>query len=115
MAIGFTPIIPMNPIQANPDARFQRFGTNDSQLFGKPMLTGSVAPKTQSPQVQLPAVTPPATAQAPVHKLPEVGSLTGEGLFAKTSVSPFGHLGQAGNQSGMQKTPQPGSQLDIKV
>jgi len=115
MAVGFTPIIPMNPIQTNPDARFQRFGTNESQLFGKPMLAGFVAPKVQTSQVQLTAVTPSATNLTPMYKLPEVGPGAGEGLFVKASVSPLSHMGQASNQSGLQKTPQPGSYLDVKA
>ena len=37
MNLAGTPLIPLYQVQANPDARFQRFGRNDGQLFGKPI------------------------------------------------------------------------------
>ena len=42
MAIGTTPIIPLYRVQPDPNARFQRFGVNDSQLFGKPLVETDV-------------------------------------------------------------------------
>lgn len=45
MGIGFSPLIPLYRVQPNPDERFQRFGVNGSQLYGKPILQlGSSAP-----------------------------------------------------------------------
>lgn len=38
MAVGAVPLIPLYRVQPTPDARLQRFGVNDSQLFGKPLL-----------------------------------------------------------------------------
>jgi hypothetical protein len=115
MAIGFTPIIPMNPVQPNPDARFQRFGTNESHLFGKPLLADFVAPKAPNSPVQLPTVTSPPATQAPVHQ-PAVGNpWLGDSTVAKASMSSPGYSGQVGNRSGVQMTPQLGSKLDIKA
>jgi hypothetical protein len=39
MAIGMTPLIPLDRVIADPAARFERFGVNNDQLFGKPMVT----------------------------------------------------------------------------
>jgi len=39
MAIGMTPLIPLDRLVPVPDARLQRFGVNNSELFGKPMVT----------------------------------------------------------------------------
>lgn len=44
MPISPTPIIPLYRVQASPEARFQRFGVNDSQLFGKPLNGAAEAP-----------------------------------------------------------------------
>lgn len=38
MGIGQAPLIPLYRFRADPEARFQRFGVNDSQLIGKPLL-----------------------------------------------------------------------------
>lgn len=48
MAIGMSSLIPLYRVQPDPEARFQRFGVNDSQLFGKALVTfGSGAPAAQ--------------------------------------------------------------------
>jgi hypothetical protein len=39
MALGMTPLIPLNRVVPDPNARFERFGQNNDQLFGKPMIT----------------------------------------------------------------------------
>jgi hypothetical protein len=39
MAIGMTPLIPLDRVIPDPAARFERFGINNNQLFGKPMVT----------------------------------------------------------------------------
>jgi hypothetical protein len=51
MPIGALPTIPLYRVQPNPDARFQRFGLNDSQLYGKPMAEFS-APALRPAQVE---------------------------------------------------------------
>ncbi|GLH73032.1 hypothetical protein GETHLI_15340 [Geothrix limicola] len=43
MAIGATPLIPLYRVQPIPDARLQRFGVNNAQLFGKPMVEFTAA------------------------------------------------------------------------
>jgi hypothetical protein len=49
MAIATAPISPLYRVQTDPAARFQRFGANDSQLFGKPLLK---APEGRPSQTQ---------------------------------------------------------------
>lgn len=39
MPIGPAPLIPLHRVIPDPEARFQRFGVNDSQLIGKPILS----------------------------------------------------------------------------
>ena len=38
MAIGMTPLTPLHSVLTDPEARFQRFGSNGSQLYGKPLV-----------------------------------------------------------------------------
>ncbi len=52
MAIASTPLIPLNQVQADPQARFQRFGVNDARLFGKPInFAPEAAPRPQRPRI----------------------------------------------------------------
>lgn len=37
MNLAGNPLIPLYQVQADPNARFQRFGRNDGQLFGRPI------------------------------------------------------------------------------
>jgi len=60
------PSIPMNRIQPDPEARFQRFGANNSQLYGKPMV-GPVTPKAQTSQSQ-PTVVSRTTLHRPPYR-----------------------------------------------
>jgi len=46
MTIGMTPLTPLHPVLTDPEARFQRFGSNGSQLYGKPLV--NVAPATRA-------------------------------------------------------------------
>jgi hypothetical protein len=39
MAIGFPPLIPLDRVVPDPGARFERFGVDNLQLFGKPLDT----------------------------------------------------------------------------
>jgi hypothetical protein len=39
MAIGFPPLIPLDRVVPDPNARFERFGEDDTELFGKPLDT----------------------------------------------------------------------------
>jgi hypothetical protein len=54
MALGMTPIIPLNQVLPNPEARFQRFGLNDSKLVGTPVV--QLASSRASAAPELPAV-----------------------------------------------------------
>lgn len=73
MGIGQSPLIPLYRVQADPAARFQRFGANDSQLLGKPLLAPSNPPKL-APQI----------SQAERHPSPPHG----EDLQATPNFSP---------------------------
>jgi hypothetical protein len=39
MAIGFPPLIPLDRVIPDPNSRFDRFGVDSTQLFGKPLDT----------------------------------------------------------------------------
>lgn len=54
MAIGTTPLIPLNRVLADPEARFLRFGVNDSQLFGKPLVSFPTQPRPPEPPTKPP-------------------------------------------------------------
>lgn len=71
MAIGAMPLTPLYPVQANPDARFQRFGLNDSKLEGKPLLDltpSEVRPAPPQRTVARPAVQHRSTMETPAAK-----------------------------------------------
>ena len=54
MPLGTDPIIPLNRLVPNPDVRFQRFGLNDSRLFGQPLLaSGPRIPPAKPPEAAL--------------------------------------------------------------
>jgi hypothetical protein len=83
MAIGAIPTIPLYRVQSNPDARFQRFGLNDSQLFGKPMADFTV-PAVRPAQVPR---TQPRPEEAPVRSQPIVTAKPQESPATAVSYS----------------------------
>ena len=110
MSVGLSPILPMNQVQPNPEARFQRFGKNDSQLYGSPMVD-LTAPKAQAPKTVLPHT---ATAQVAGQQ-----SLSGNGVpeTAKMAVSSEPsptYSARAGSVSSG-RGPQPSSHLDTQA
>ncbi len=114
MALSSMPIIPMNRIQPDPEARFQRFGANNGQLYGKPMVD-LVAPKAQASPTQPAVISRTATEQTAVQSAPEDrrGAGVGQGPVP-VKVSP-GYSGEAGNPAGAGIVPQPGSYLNTKA
>jgi hypothetical protein len=80
MAIGFSPIIPLDRVVPDPDARFQRFGVNDTQLFGKPLLA---AEPNYRPSLPTWAMSSPATG--PVQA-PSAGAAPGPGQLVDLIV-----------------------------
>jgi len=77
MAIGFPPIIPLDRVVPDPNARFQRFGIGDTQLFGRPLLTTvpdylpsrpGWAPSSQPAAPALPAGYTAKAVTAPAEK-----------------------------------------------
>lgn len=57
MTLGTTPIIPLYQVQSDPQARFQRFGRNGEQLFGKPI---NAELQTMRSSARTAATTPPS-------------------------------------------------------
>ena len=113
MAIGTTPIIPLNRIQANPDARFLRFGLNDSQLFGKPLVSLPNRPPPPEPQK-------PTQRPEPIRKEPKDTREAAPGIGNDLGKSPA-TLDLAATYSGRAgpvpvpppSLPKPGSFLDV--
>ena len=81
MAIGFPPLIPLDRVIPDPNARFERFGEDNTELFGKPLLTS--VPNYQPSQPAWEATTPDfqpqrAPALAPDYSM-QAGNLAGRG------------------------------------
>lgn len=120
MAIGAIPLIPLHRVLPSPDARLQRFGLNDSQLFGKPLVTLTV-PEARPSQLQRKV---PHTVVEPIQSQGTPISQQGLGvdkLQLAVSAAPEGvtrYTGQAGNPSGTGgtgTTPKPGTYLNLKA
>ena len=114
MAIGATPLLPLYRVQPDPNARFQRFGLNDSQLHGKPMVETVTASPSSEPKR---AVARTTSAKVKVQETPEVKQGVGAEK-AKTALSTTPELapnysGRTGTAAGT--TPEPGSKLNVKA
>lgn len=106
MAIGAVPLIPMYRVQTNPDARFQRFGLNDSQLYGKPMISFT-APEARPAH---PVVAQPQAKELAVRSQ--------QGVATKPVEVPewaTGYTGWSGAPSAADATAKPGALLDVKA
>ncbi len=114
MALGSMPIIPMNRIQPDPEARFQRFGANASRLYGKPMVD-LVAPKVQTAPSQPTMAPRHDPAQTAVPSAPEGRRGAGIGQAPSPLEASPGYSGQAGNPAGTGIVPQPGAYLNTKA
>ncbi len=81
MAIGMTPLIPLDRVIADPAARFERFGVNNNQLFGKPMVTfgglttlpAATRTVTAAPKAEA-APTPPRPGAEPLPPVKWAGN-----------------------------------------
>lgn len=91
MNLAGSPLIPLYQVQADPDARFQRFGRNDSQLFGKPINAELQAPrraaepapareKAVAGREDAPAIVKPARYGASGHSEPAQATPLGSSL-----------------------------------
>ena len=114
MAIGTASIIPLNRIAADPSARFQRFGQNDSQLFGKSL---DLAPQTQVTQMarlsSQPQETQASDQVTPAGHVPLAGQ---SGLTASVPPSTaWTYAGRSISAAGSGSTPKPGSYLNVKA
>jgi hypothetical protein len=91
MAIGMTPLIPLNRIIPDPAARFERFGVNNDQLFGKPMITfGGLSTLPAAPRAAAKPEAAPAQASPAADQRPALAKWAGSpGAGAK---SPLGAL-----------------------
>jgi len=112
MAIGTTPIIPLYRVQPDPNARFQRFGVNDSQLFGKPLVETAPAARAAQPR---PVVATATKAQA--QEVPGATHAAAEalqGLGKQQTVSPALNTSAAYTGTGGKPTEsKPGSSLNL--
>jgi hypothetical protein len=108
MAIGTTPIIPLYRVQPDPNARFERFGLNDSQLFGKPLLeTAFQSQPTQSQLAAARRATTKVQAQETSAGLREFGQ-------SQSTVQTASNLssGYSGRGEHLSET-KPGSSLNL--
>lgn len=112
MSVGMSPIIPLYRVQTDPNARFQRFGVNDSQLFGKPLLSVPQAPVTpQEHPVVRKAVVPQQNPEDNAAFKPEQ-PLAGA-LNATASVLGYSVRQETVTQVGT--APKPGSYVNLKA
>lgn len=103
MSIGMTPLTPLHRVLADPEARFQRFGSNDSQLFGKALVN---------------------LAQTVSTDVKSTGVLSNKGRFAAGQVrteaatapepTPV-FLNAVENQTAAASVSKPGTYLDLKA
>jgi len=113
MTVGAVPLFPLYRVQPTPEARLQRFGVNDSQLFGKAMLRVTV-PESQ------PAQAPQVGTRARANAIPTQDALDGR---RQARLDPPTHrlessptyVAQPGVKSVVNSTPKPGTQLDVKA
>lgn len=113
MAVGAVPLIPLYRVQPTPDARLQRFGVNDSQLFGKPLMNVA-APESQSIQAQrLESKARPKalSSQEPMEGWPQAW------LDSRTTPPEPSPTYQAASASKSIQNPssKPGTHLDVKA
>ncbi len=106
MAIGASPIIPLHRVLADPEARFQRFGLNDSQLFGKPLVNLASPSKRTVAQEARPEETLKKTRGLEAEPSAQ-GALAPE--LAPT------YSGQAETQTGLASVPKAGSYVNLKA
>ena len=79
MALGTDPLIPLNRVLPDPDARFQRFGLNNSKLFGQALL--APGPRIPPARADAPAAAP-AKAEKPAQGASGLPAAAGKTLAA---------------------------------
>jgi hypothetical protein len=113
MAISSAPLIPLYRVQPLPDARLQRFGVNDSQLFGKPMIQ-IAAP--ESKPVQSPRVAPhAASSNSGMQDNLDGWQMTGVDSRNAAPEPTQTSLPKATSTATTSPAPKPGSHLDVKA
>lgn len=113
MAVGAVPLIPLYRVQPTPDARLQRFGVNDSQLFGKP-LVNVAAPESQpiqAPRVESKARLNALSSQEPMEGWPQAW------FDSRTAPTESSSTYQAPSASKSTQNPssKTGTHLDVKA
>lgn len=86
MTIAGNPLIPLYQVQADPNARFQRFGRNDSQLFGKPINAELQAPRRAAEPVQVREKAVADREEAPAAVKPMLYAASGHSEPARTAA-----------------------------
>ena len=111
MTVGLVPLIPLYRVQANPEARFQRFGINDSQLFGKPMV--QVTAQEHQP-AQPPRVDHRSASSLQSQDQIETRAMTGQEQ-SRSIQEAYPYTQGAGAKPTSARSPKVGSQLDVKA
>ena len=128
MAIGMTPLIPLDRVVPVPDPWLQRFGVNNSQLFGKPMVNFTSGSLSASPAETYGATSGAGSAlqaAAGSGSVLDTGAALGAGAAlgtgaANPAVSPApalasGYSRWTGGGSGTSPAPAAGSLVDLKA
>lgn len=116
MAVGMTPIIPLYRVQPDPDARFQRFGVNDSQFVGKPMVTFATEARLSQPQQTVTRTPTPAAQQQETLEGNRGAGVEQSRALGSTAPEPtYGYSGRSGTSLGTGASPKPGSYLELKA
>ena len=116
MAISMAPLIPLNRVVPSPDARFQRFGVNGTQLFGKPMVQlGTEATGDKAHRTVLPAAPARTALQAgtETQDTRKAGQPAAQAQDLPATAS--AHSGWAVNRTGPAAASAPGSLVDLKA
>ena len=114
MAIGMTPLIPLDRVVPVPDARLQRFGVNNSLLFGKPLVTfggeSLLASRPAAPAVRAETALKTASDEVPGPGKEQAGPVAAPALAAAYSSPKWTGAGALGGSA-----PAAGSLVDLKA
>lgn len=106
MGIGETPLIPLYRVQTDPEARFQRFGVNNGQLFGKSMLAVGASPLTAQKVAEK-----ASTREAPEAKR----SASMEEAWTTNPAPAATYSSRGGDHSRMNSSALVGTKVDLKA
>jgi hypothetical protein len=94
MAIGMTPLVPLYRVMPDPNARYDRFGIDNNQLFGKPLVAFgglSIMPAAAT-QVSSSAEAAPKAAAVSQAPTPLADGVQRAGTLGTDTPSTLGSL-----------------------